>query len=505
MSIVGGNLSGHRPLTGKGPAQSQGRGANQRQSSMLAMERSTLSTLEDPGPLFGRDSSPPPRRPLDLEPPRVQVATIEDIAAGPTLGLPPPDVIKKTKEAQSHVLDKHVQEGADALVSTIKQKTDYLHALAKQQRHQFNLMLDQQVNEQEMALLREYNQQLMQLQQSAQARKAELDQSSAFLAMEWQQRKVREEFTRQKLSIEGDYCVAQGQIAEEIERLGVKAEVPPVPLLTGPGSYTPLPGLGSPFPMTGNLFGGSLARSGSDSLAYLPPRMQRSPSRPGSFVPPQLLGAQAPQATLAGAYAAPLPVPAFPAEIPTGKRAYVPPALGKITPRHSYTAPPCLSPSPRGSFVASPVGSYAPPPGAWLPGSHVAAPVGSQVPPPSALLPGSRNPSLVPPVVRTSSPGPAIRTSSPAPAIRQISTGPRAEVPAGMRRPGGPGKLAPAVQRRVSQGPGVERRVSMPTPALAAPVAPATLGLKPARPLERAPSDVPPNAVGGVMRYVPPS
>lgn len=137
--------------------------------------------------------------------------------------IPPPDVIQKHKDTSTKTLEKELKDGAENLGTTHKEKTDYLHAVANQQKQQFNVMLDQQVKEQEMKLLQEYNQQLKRLQQAAQTRKAELETQANNMAMEWQQKKVMEEFVRHKTGIEEQYAEAQAEIASKIEAMGVSA------------------------------------------------------------------------------------------------------------------------------------------------------------------------------------------------------------------------------------------------------------------------------------------
>merc|ERR1712008_508526 len=75
-------------------------------------------------------------------------------------------------------------------------------------------------------LSQEYNEQLMRLQQTAQAKRAELEQQATGLTLEFQQRKVQEEFMVQQLGIQKQHQEAQQRLAEEMQKLGLQSGPP---------------------------------------------------------------------------------------------------------------------------------------------------------------------------------------------------------------------------------------------------------------------------------------
>lgn len=256
--------------------------------------------------------------PASLAPPLHQMLNL-------TENLPGPSSIQKQKENYAQALEAQLSDGADQLGGMHRQKTDYLHAVANQQKHQFNIMLDQQVKEQEMTLLQEYNQQLMKLRQAAQGRRAELETSAHAASVEWQQRKVKEEFFRQQAGIEAQYAQAQGRISDQIQQIeAMHPEVRPVQRMTsGPQRM-----ISAPLDLTS-------ARRPSLGGGSAPP------SQRGSFVAPAVFALPNTARGPDRQYSAPVPLGV---DAPQGVLAYVPPTPGSVVLGASYTSSPCEVP-----------------------------------------------------------------------------------------------------------------------------------------------------------------
>merc|ERR1711920_892588 len=99
--------------------------------------------------------------------------------------------------------------------------TDDLHSRANQEKTRYNLAMDQQVKQQELMLSQEYNEQLMKLQQAAQAKRAELEQQATALILEFQKRKLQEEYMVNQVGIEKQHQEAQQKLTAEMSKLGL--------------------------------------------------------------------------------------------------------------------------------------------------------------------------------------------------------------------------------------------------------------------------------------------
>jgi len=132
-----------------------------------------------------------------------------------------PDTIHNQKDTYAKDLEEQLKKGIDALSAAHRQQTDALHNAANQEKTRYNLALDQQVKQHELFLSQEYNEQLMRLQQAAQAKRAELETQATTLTLEFQQRKVQEEFLAQQIGIQQQHAEAQRKIDEEFQKLGV--------------------------------------------------------------------------------------------------------------------------------------------------------------------------------------------------------------------------------------------------------------------------------------------
>jgi hypothetical protein len=136
-----------------------------------------------------------------------------------TEGIPDPAAVQRQKETYARSLEDQLRKGVEVLAATHKQQTDLLHAQANQEKHRYNIALDQQVKQRELELSQQYNEQLMRLQQAAQVQRADLEQQACGLTLEYQQRKVQEEYLAQQQGIQNQHAQAQTNLNVEIQKL----------------------------------------------------------------------------------------------------------------------------------------------------------------------------------------------------------------------------------------------------------------------------------------------
>ncbi|CAK9044917.1 unnamed protein product, partial [Durusdinium trenchii] len=134
--------------------------------------------------------------------------------------LPPPANIYQHRDAMVNEVRKNLAEGELALQQQLNRQQEQLEELQTQQRTRFKLALDCQVKADEYALSKRHNEQLMQLQQQAQARRAQLEQQATSLVLEFQQRKLQEEFFLQQKEIHRQHQEEQQRLGSELQKLG---------------------------------------------------------------------------------------------------------------------------------------------------------------------------------------------------------------------------------------------------------------------------------------------
>eukprot|EP00929_Paragymnodinium_shiwhaense_P119913 TRINITY_DN91827_c0_g1_i1.p1 TRINITY_DN91827_c0_g1~~TRINITY_DN91827_c0_g1_i1.p1 ORF type:complete len:444 (-),score=105.93 TRINITY_DN91827_c0_g1_i1:206-1345(-) len=249
--------------------------------------------------------APVPAAPAGPAPPTVSRPVDGDRNAELTSGFPDPESVRQQKDNFAKDLEDQLKTGVERLGVTHKQQMDLLKANANQEKHRYNLVLDQQVKQQELMLSQQYNEQLMRLQQAAQHKRAELEKQACGLILEYQQRKVQEEFMAQQVGIQKQHSEAQHRLQEEMTKLGPSTAAAAAP--TAAASTAPPPAL--------------------------------------SFVPAMPTGGQ-PQAAYAAPPRAPTAINAPPRV--GGVLQYVPPAVSRSatpTPVMAYSAPPSHPPS----------------------------------------------------------------------------------------------------------------------------------------------------------------
>jgi len=138
--------------------------------------------------------------------------------------LPDPETVRRQKDQHAKNLEEQLQQAVEQLGEQHRQHTELLHATANQEKHRYNLAMDQKVKQQELFLSQQYNEQLMRLQQAAQAQRAGLEKQACSLILEYQQKKVQEEFVAQQVGIQRQHWDAQVKLSEEIQKLGPSSD-----------------------------------------------------------------------------------------------------------------------------------------------------------------------------------------------------------------------------------------------------------------------------------------
>jgi len=145
---------------------------------------------------------------------------------------PKPVTKQKDKQALSQV-DRHLKAGGDRLHAEMKATIDALHTQAAQEKSLHSLLVDQQVKQQELLLSQQYNQQLMLLTQAAQRQGAELEQQATNLMLDYQQRKVEEDFVASQAGVQKQFGDMQLKFADELAKSSVYPAPPIQPPVLG--------------------------------------------------------------------------------------------------------------------------------------------------------------------------------------------------------------------------------------------------------------------------------
>eukprot|EP00439_Symbiodinium_sp_Y106_P045578 s5216_g5.t2 len=115
-------------------------------------------------------------------------------------------------------LDLQLEEGNKSLQQQNIERKKQLHEAAEQQKQALLLHMDQQVKMQEMALDEQTNQAMMGLKKAALDQRAALEQQAASLTLEYQQRKMHEEFAATQAEMHRQYLDSHSKLQTEVER-----------------------------------------------------------------------------------------------------------------------------------------------------------------------------------------------------------------------------------------------------------------------------------------------
>ncbi|CAE7727349.1 unnamed protein product [Symbiodinium sp. CCMP2456] len=113
-----------------------------------------------------------------------------------TEGIPDPQAVEQQKHAYEKSLDAQLDQGIKMIEQQNEVKKQALRQEAEMKKEQYFLQVDQQLKAQEMSVDQQANYQLMGLQQAAFERKAVLDQQAAQATLEYEQKRVADDFAR---------------------------------------------------------------------------------------------------------------------------------------------------------------------------------------------------------------------------------------------------------------------------------------------------------------------
>lgn len=145
-------------------------------------------------------------------------ASSDDLDGPYTRGFPDPASIEEQKKAYCRSLDLQLEEGNKSLQQQNIERKKQLHEAAEQQKQALLLHMDQQVKMQEMALDEQTNQAMMGLKKAALDQRAALEQQAASLTLEYQQRKMHEEFAATQAEMHRQYVDSHSKLQTEVER-----------------------------------------------------------------------------------------------------------------------------------------------------------------------------------------------------------------------------------------------------------------------------------------------
>ncbi|CAE7638578.1 cspA [Symbiodinium pilosum] len=135
-----------------------------------------------------------------------------------TRGFPDPASIEEQKKHYCRSLEEQLEEGNKSLQQQNVERKKQLHEAAEQQKQALLLHMDQQVKMQEMALDEQTNQAMMGLKKAALDQRAALEQQAASLTLEYQQRKMHEEFAATQAEMQRQYMDSHSKLQTEVQR-----------------------------------------------------------------------------------------------------------------------------------------------------------------------------------------------------------------------------------------------------------------------------------------------
>lgn len=160
-----------------------------------------------------------------------------------TRGFPDPASIEEQKRAHSRNLDAHLEEGTKSLRAQSEERRKHLREAAEQRKQALIQQVEQELKLQEVALDEQISQALLALRKSVLDQRAALEQQAAALVLEYQQRKMHEEFAATQVEMQRQFAELQARLQSEARKLleegeGQRdalrpdADRPSVPLLT---------------------------------------------------------------------------------------------------------------------------------------------------------------------------------------------------------------------------------------------------------------------------------
>lgn len=135
-----------------------------------------------------------------------------------TEGIPDPHAIEQQKNAYARSLDEQLSQGIRMIEQTNEAKKHAMRQELDMKKEQYFMQVDQQLKAQEMSVDQQANYQLMGLQQAAFERRAILDQQAAAATLEYEQKRVQDEFARTQYDHRRKAAEKQVEMHKELER-----------------------------------------------------------------------------------------------------------------------------------------------------------------------------------------------------------------------------------------------------------------------------------------------
>ncbi|CAE8616934.1 unnamed protein product [Polarella glacialis] len=132
-----------------------------------------------------------------------------------TEGIPDPHSIDQQKKAYAKSLDAQLEQGTRMLEQQNEVQKQALVQAADMKKQQYFMQVDQQLKAQEMSVDQQANYQLMGLQQAAHERRALLEQQANAAILDYEQKRVQDEFARTQYDYQRK--AAQKQIEMQAE------------------------------------------------------------------------------------------------------------------------------------------------------------------------------------------------------------------------------------------------------------------------------------------------
>eukprot|EP00929_Paragymnodinium_shiwhaense_P067032 TRINITY_DN33714_c0_g1_i1.p1 TRINITY_DN33714_c0_g1~~TRINITY_DN33714_c0_g1_i1.p1 ORF type:complete len:426 (-),score=88.41 TRINITY_DN33714_c0_g1_i1:152-1429(-) len=144
--------------------------------------------------------------------------SIEERKQSILAGFPSPSVIADQKSQFSRSLDDQLEAGQQRIAQQSAERRKKIQEAANMRKQQLALQIDQQVRLEEVALEEQTARATMLLKRSALDQRAALEQQAASLTLEYQTRKMQEEFMATQVEMARQFHESHHQLQHEVRR-----------------------------------------------------------------------------------------------------------------------------------------------------------------------------------------------------------------------------------------------------------------------------------------------
>mmetsp|Transcript_96490 Transcript_96490/g.215019 ORF Transcript_96490/g.215019 Transcript_96490/m.215019 type:complete len:236 (-) Transcript_96490:66-773(-) len=135
-----------------------------------------------------------------------------------TAALLDPASVAAQKEEYRQSLDDQLERGQQSLKDQNAERKRQLHEAAEQRKAALILEVEKQVKLQEMVLDEQLHQAMLGLKQAALDQRAALESQAAALTLEYQQRKMHEEYATTQAEMQRQHQESQTQLQSEVQK-----------------------------------------------------------------------------------------------------------------------------------------------------------------------------------------------------------------------------------------------------------------------------------------------